>query len=93
MPTRRSGQAEGQSGAEHRQRGVASAEIVDAQARDLIGKPLGVRARTDQHEHSHANGKQSSRINYETVEFNRSIPDSIFSKPSSAKELKKDLKL
>jgi len=38
-------------------------------------------------------GKQSSRINYESVEFNRSIPDSIFAKPSSAKELKKDLKL
>jgi hypothetical protein len=39
------------------------------------------------------NGVQSSRINYETIEFNRSIPDSIFSKPSSPKELKKDLKL
>jgi hypothetical protein len=39
------------------------------------------------------NGAQNSRINYETVEFNKTIPDAIFSKPSNLKELKKDLKL
>lgn len=38
------------------------------------------------------NNAQSSRINYESVEYNKSIPDSIFAKPKSAKELKKDLK-
>jgi hypothetical protein len=38
-------------------------------------------------------GKHTSRINYESVEFNKNIPDSIFNKPKSAKELKKDLKL
>lgn len=38
------------------------------------------------------NNVQTSRINYESVEYNKSIPDSIFKKPSSAKELKKDLK-
>lgn len=38
-------------------------------------------------------GVQTSRINYETVEFNKSIPDSVFAKPASPKELKKDLKL
>lgn len=37
-------------------------------------------------------GKQSSRINYQSVEYNKTIPDSIFEKPASAKELK-DLKL
>lgn len=36
---------------------------------------------------------QSSRINYESVEFNKTIPDSIFNKPANVKELKKDLKL
>lgn len=42
----------------------------------------------------HFSGKvQTSRINYETVEFNKSIPDSIFAKPTSPKEMKKDLKL
>jgi hypothetical protein len=38
-------------------------------------------------------GVQSSRINYQTVEYNKPIPDEIFTKPSSAKEVKKDLKL
>jgi len=40
-----------------------------------------------------ANNSQTSRINYESIEFNKSVPDSIFTKPNSAKELKKDLKL
>jgi hypothetical protein len=39
------------------------------------------------------NGKQVSRINYESMEFNKPIPDSVFSKPTNLKELKKDLKL
>lgn len=39
------------------------------------------------------NGVQTSRINYESVEYNKSVPDSIFAKPSNPKELKKDLKL
>ncbi len=39
------------------------------------------------------NGAQTSRINYETVEFNKIISDSIFAKPNSPKDLKKDLKL
>lgn len=38
-------------------------------------------------------GVHTSRINYETIEFNKAVPDSIFAKPSSPKELKKDLKL
>lgn len=40
-----------------------------------------------------SNGVQNSRINYETLEFNKPVPDSIFAKPGSPKELKKDLKL
>ena len=38
------------------------------------------------------NGAQTSRINYLKIEYNKIIPDSIFNKPSDAKELKKDLK-
>jgi hypothetical protein len=41
----------------------------------------------------YTNGAQSSRINYDTVEFNKSIPDSVFAKPSNPKDLKKDLKM
>ena len=37
-------------------------------------------------------GVRTSRINYETVEFNKTIPDAVFAKPSTAKEAKKDLK-
>ena len=40
-----------------------------------------------------SNGVQTSRINYETVEFNKTISEKIFVKPDSVKELKKDLKL
>lgn len=39
------------------------------------------------------NGKPSSRINYESLQYNVRVPDSIFDKPSNIKELKKDLKL
>lgn len=39
------------------------------------------------------NGKLTSRINYESVEYNVRVPDSIFDKPASPKDLKKDLKL
>lgn len=38
-------------------------------------------------------GKPSSRINYESVEFNRSIPETIFAKPQNVKDAKKVLKL
>lgn len=41
----------------------------------------------------YTNGKQTSRINYESLEFNKRVPDSIFLKPSNPKDLKKDLKL
>jgi hypothetical protein len=40
-----------------------------------------------------SNGQPTSRINYTTIEFNRNVPDSIFSKPATVKEAKKDLKL
>lgn len=37
-------------------------------------------------------GKQSSRINFESIEYNKSISDSIFEKPASVKEAKRDVK-
>jgi outer membrane lipoprotein-sorting protein len=41
----------------------------------------------------YTNGAQNSRINYESVEFDQTIPDSVFEKPSNPKELRKDLKI
>lgn len=38
-------------------------------------------------------GNPSSRINYESMEFNKSIPDAIFAKPADPKSMKKDLKI
>lgn len=40
-----------------------------------------------------SNGAHVSRVAYETVEFDKPVPDSVFAKPNNAKELKKDLKL
>jgi outer membrane lipoprotein-sorting protein len=37
-------------------------------------------------------GQAISRINYDSFEFNKHIPDSIFRKPSTLKEAKKDVK-
>ena len=39
------------------------------------------------------NGKPSSRINFDTIEFNKTIPDAIFTKPATPKDAKKDIKL
>lgn len=38
------------------------------------------------------NGMQSSRINFETLEFNKPISSSVFAKPANAKEAKKEIK-
>jgi hypothetical protein len=39
-----------------------------------------------------SDGKHSSRINYESIEFNKPVSDSIFAKPLNPKEAKKDIK-
>lgn len=39
------------------------------------------------------NGAHASRINYESVEFNKPVSDTIFTKPKNVREMKKDLKL
>lgn len=40
-----------------------------------------------------SNNQQTSRINYESIEFNKKISDAVFVKPNNFKDLKKDLKL
>lgn len=37
-------------------------------------------------------GRQTSRINYDSVEFNKPLPDAVFAKPANVKEARKDLK-
>jgi hypothetical protein len=41
----------------------------------------------------YTDGRQASRINYDSVEYNKPIPDSIFKRPSTPKEAKRDIKL
>lgn len=41
----------------------------------------------------YTDGKQASRINYESVVFDKPVPASIFARPASPKEAKKDIKL
>ncbi|HYY99825.1 MAG TPA: hypothetical protein VE642_14595, partial [Pyrinomonadaceae bacterium] len=36
-------------------------------------------------------GQQSSRVNYDSVEFNRPVPDSLFAKPDDIKKVKQSL--
>lgn len=40
----------------------------------------------------YTDGKQASRINFESIEYNRRIPDSVFKKPANVKEAKKDVR-
>jgi outer membrane lipoprotein-sorting protein len=40
----------------------------------------------------YADGQAVSRINYDSFEFNKRIPDSIFTKPATPKEAKRDVK-
>lgn len=39
------------------------------------------------------NGSHASRINFESIEVNQPIPESVFEKPASPKEARKDIKL
>ena len=36
----------------------------------------------------YVNGVQSSRVNYESIQYNQKIPDSLFAKPATVKEIK-----
>ena len=40
----------------------------------------------------YSDGKQASRINYDTIEYNKNISDSWFAKPASTKDAKKEFK-
>ncbi len=56
---------------------------------DHLAKPITIDGITSSFVIDHfINGKQTSRINYESVEYNRPVPDSLFSKPESIKAIK-----
>lgn len=63
--------------------------IEDLKEEDRLLKPIVIDGITTPFVVDHfRNGVQTSRINYESVEFNRLLADSLFDKPTSIKNLK-----
>ena len=56
---------------------------------DWLAKPITIGGVTALFVIDHyINGKQTSRINYESIEYNRPLPDTLFAKPANAKSVK-----
>jgi len=55
---------------------------------DRLAKPLTVNGITSMYVIDHfIDGKQTSRINYDTIEYNRPVADSLFNKPENIKKI------
>jgi hypothetical protein len=66
-----------------------SGEIEEATEEDRLAKPITIDGITAPWVIDHfIAGKQSSRITYESIEYNRPISDSLFTKPATIKGLK-----
>jgi hypothetical protein len=66
-----------------------SEETEEITEEDRLQKPITVDGVTAPWVIDHfSNGFQTSRINYESIEYNRSLPDSLFTKPDNIKSLK-----
>lgn len=64
-------------------------ETVEAREEDWLAKPITIDGITSPWVIDHfVNGYQTSRINYESVEYNRPLADSLFVKPDNVKNLK-----
>lgn len=66
-----------------------SEETEEITEEDWLAKPIVIGGVTAPYVIDHyIDGKQTSRINYESIEYNRSLPDSLFAKPANAKSVK-----
>lgn len=66
-----------------------SEETEEITEEDRLAKPITIDGITSSFVIDHfINGKQTSRINYESIEYNRVVPDSLFTKPESVKAFK-----
>jgi hypothetical protein len=66
-----------------------SDETVELSEEDRLGKPITVQGITAPWVVDHyIDGVQTSRISYESLEFNQPLPDSLFAKPANIKALK-----
>lgn len=66
-----------------------SDETEEITEEDWLAKPIAINGITAPYVIDHyIEGKQTSRINYESIEYNRPLPDSLFTKPANAKSVK-----
>lgn len=66
-----------------------SGETEEAEEEDQLLSPITVQSVTAPWVIDHyIAGRQSSRISYESIEYNRPVPDSLFTKPATIKGLK-----
>ena len=64
-------------------------EIVETNEEDRLAKPITMAGVTAAWVVDHfVNGVQTSRINYESIEYNKPMADSLFTKPANVKSLK-----
>lgn len=64
-------------------------EIEEFMEEDRLAKPISIEGITAPWVIDHfVSGKQTSRINYESIEYNKPVPDSLFVKPATIKGLK-----
>jgi hypothetical protein len=66
-----------------------SGEVEETNEEDRLAKPITIDGVTAPWVIDHfIAGKQTSRINYESIEYNKPVPDSLFTKPATIKALK-----
>jgi hypothetical protein len=66
-----------------------SEETEETTEEDRLAKPITINGITAPWVIDHyVNGMQTSRINYESIEYNKPLPDSLFAKPENVKALK-----
>ena len=64
-------------------------DVVETSEEDQLLKPIAVDGVTAPWVVDHfINGHQTSRINYESIVYNQSLPDSLFAKPDNVKSIK-----
>lgn len=74
---------------ERKRKNADSGELEEAIEEDRLAKPITIDGVTAPWVIDHyIAGKQTSRIAYESIEYNKPIPDSLFAKPATIKGLK-----
>ncbi|HSS22617.1 MAG TPA: hypothetical protein VLL54_21270 [Pyrinomonadaceae bacterium] len=72
-----------------KKKNVDSGELEEVSEEDRLAKPITINGITAPWVVDHyINGKQTSRIGYESIEYNTQLADSLFAKPASIKGLK-----